>query len=166
MDSTFNPIYSHPEALQILAYPENPEKIKTKHWLPEEVVSSLRNHRTLSQPTLLSEFLSGKRYYRCHAFSLNGHPKNGSQPVIALLIKRSASGPIDIARIAGQFHLTRREGEVVGFLIQGLTSKEISKQMRIRPNTVKTFLRIIMIKMKVSNRSGIIGKLVKAPAFI
>ena len=43
--------------------------------------------------------------------------------------------------------------------MQGLTSKEIAVRMKISPNTVKAFLRLVMVKMKVSTRSGIAGKL-------
>jgi DNA-binding CsgD family transcriptional regulator len=32
--------------------------------------------------------------------------------------------------------------------------------MRVSPNTIKQFVRIIMSKMGVTNRSGIIGKLI------
>jgi len=32
--------------------------------------------------------------------------------------------------------------------------------MGISPNTVKAFIRLVMVKMKVSTRSGIIGKIV------
>jgi DNA-binding CsgD family transcriptional regulator len=57
-----------------------------------------------------------------------------------------------------RFHLTDREEEVLQFLLEGLTSKEIADRMAISPNTVKAFLRLIMIKMGVSTRSGIVGK--------
>ena len=59
-------------------------------------------------------------------------------------------------------HLTRRERQVVEFLIQGLTSKEIANRMKISPNTVKVFLRMVMVKMGVSTRSGVIGKILQA----
>jgi hypothetical protein len=32
--------------------------------------------------------------------------------------------------------------------------------MSISPNTVKAFIRLVMVKMNVSTRSGIIGKIV------
>jgi LuxR family transcriptional regulator, regulator of acetate metabolism len=56
--------------------------------------------------------------------------------------------------------LTQREKETVELLIQGLTSKEIATRMKISPNTVKAFLRIVMVKMGVSTRSGILGKVI------
>jgi len=47
-------------------------------------------------------------------------------------------------------------------LMDGLTSKEIAVRMNVTPNTVKTFVRLIMSKMAVSTRSGIVGKIFAA----
>ena len=44
--------------------------------------------------------------------------------------------------------------------MQGFTNKEVGQRMNISPNTVKAFLKLIMMKMGVSTRSGIIGKTV------
>ena len=41
----------------------------------------------------------------------------------------------------------------------GLSSKEIASRMSISPNTVKAFLRVIMVKMGVTSRSGVVGKI-------
>ena len=56
-------------------------------------------------------------------------------------------------------HLTPREQETIQLLMEGLTSKEIAERMKISPSTVKAFLRLVMVKMGVSTRSGIVGKL-------
>jgi DNA-binding CsgD family transcriptional regulator len=42
-------------------------------------------------------------------------------------------------------------------LIQGLTNKEIAGRMNISPNTVRAFIRMVMGKLGVSTRSGIVG---------
>jgi Bacterial regulatory proteins, luxR family len=49
----------------------------------------------------------------------------------------------------------------VEFLLSGLSSKEIADRMKISPNTVKATLRVVMIKMGVSTRSGIVGKIIQ-----
>ncbi len=49
----------------------------------------------------------------------------------------------------------------MGFLVEGLTSKEIAERMQISPNTVKAFIKLVMIKMGVSTRLGVIGKIIK-----
>jgi two-component system nitrate/nitrite response regulator NarL len=61
--------------------------------------------------------------------------------------------------LAEQFRLSQRERETVEYLLHGLTSKEIATRMNISPNTVKVFVRLIMVKMGASTRSGIVGKI-------
>ena len=34
--------------------------------------------------------------------------------------------------------------------------------MQIAPNTVKTFLKLVMLKMDVSTRAGVVGKVIGA----
>ncbi len=65
-----------------------------------------------------------------------------------------------------EFHLTHREQEVLGLLIMGLTNKEIADRMGISANTVKGFVRLVMLKMGTSGRSGIVAKvLLRALSF-
>jgi DNA-binding NarL/FixJ family response regulator len=52
-----------------------------------------------------------------------------------------------------------REQETVELLTLGLTSKEIASRMNISPNTVKAFFRMVMTKMAVTTRAGIVGKI-------
>jgi len=60
--------------------------------------------------------------------------------------------------VAAQFRLSQRERETMELLVRGFTSKEIAHRMRISPNTVKAFLRLIMVKMNVTTRSGLVAR--------
>jgi DNA-binding CsgD family transcriptional regulator len=66
---------------------------------------------------------------------------------------------VPLTQVSEQFNLTQREGEALGYLLQGLSSKEIASRMNVSPNTVKAFLRLIMIKTGASSRSAILGKI-------
>ena len=77
---------------------------------------------------------------------------------LAIILERSSNGSIEIDQLSEKFHLSAREREVLPHLLNGLTTKEIASGMDISPNTVKVFLRMIMVKMGVSTRSGIVGK--------
>jgi DNA-binding CsgD family transcriptional regulator len=79
-------------------------------------------------------------------------------------MERKSNGASNLATLSERFGLTQREQETVKLLLQGLTSKEIAGQMGISPNTVKAFVRLVMIKMGVSTRSGIAGKIVTTDA--
>jgi DNA-binding CsgD family transcriptional regulator len=55
--------------------------------------------------------------------------------------------------------LTPREREALILLTEGLTSKEIAQRMNISAHTVKGFVHLIMLKLGVTTRSGIVGKI-------
>jgi len=67
-----------------------------------------------------------------------------------------------LSEVSKQFNLTRRERDALEYLLQGLSSKEIADRMTVSPNTVKAFLRLVMIKMGVSSRSAIMAKIITA----
>jgi DNA-binding NarL/FixJ family response regulator len=81
-----------------------------------------------------------------------------SRPRIAVLLERANFGLIALSPISEQFNLTRRERDALENLLQGLSNKEIANRMNVSANTVKAFLRLIMLKMEVSSRSAIVAK--------
>ena len=76
------------------------------------------------------------------------------------MLERRSNESAKVNEISERFGLTAREQETVKYLVEGLTSKEIAQRMKISPNTVKAFLRLVMLKMNVSTRSGILGRIV------
>ncbi len=159
LDAALEPIYANDEAVQILAYPKGPREIGSLDGvLAKQIQSVLFNDRSSAQSSPPTEFLSGRRHYRCRAFSLDSQSTNPSQATV-VLFERGPREAVDVAQIAAEFHLTERERETVGFLLEGLTSKQIAQRMQISPNTVKAFIRLVMLKMGVSTRSGILGKI-------
>jgi DNA-binding NarL/FixJ family response regulator len=82
--------------------------------------------------------------------------------MMVVILERVANEAMMIGDISQLFGLTSREQQTVKFLLEGLTSKEIAERMQISP--VKAFIRLVMVKMNVSTRSGIIGKIVGSKA--
>ena len=64
-------------------------------------------------------------------------------------------------KFAAKFHLTQREGEALDLLMHGQNTKQIASCMDISPNTAKAFLRSVMFKMGVCDRSGILAKILQ-----
>lgn len=160
LDKSLGPVASNQEAIKILSYPNLPERIKRiDQFLADQIRVALVNRQSSNGLDFVKEFKSGKRRYFCRSFRLDTNSK--TMPVhAALLLERGCSGIMAVAQIGQEFDLTERERETVQLLIQGLTSKEIAMRMNISPNTVKAFLRIVMVKMGVSTRSGILGKVI------
>jgi DNA-binding CsgD family transcriptional regulator len=149
------------EAVGILGYPDNVATLASSTAvLTQEIRSKLVNWPFLGESVFATEFRSGRRRYFCRAFLVDSSPQSLTEPSIAILLERGPSGLVGLAQVCEQFNLTRREHEVLEYLLQGMGSKDIAKRMNVSPNTVKAFLRLIMIKMGVSSRSAIVGKIV------
>ena len=166
LDKSLAPVASNHEAIRILTYPNLPERIKRIDvFLSDKIRAGLVSRQASNGLDFVKDFKSGKRKYICRSFLVdsNGNGSKGSKgmPLLtALLFERCSSGTVALQQIGQEFELTQREKETVELLIQGLTSKEIATRMTISPNTVKAFLRIVMVKMGVSTRSGILGKVI------
>ena len=174
LDAQLRLVHYTAEAAAILEYPKSSrESVPLDKVLPatrSQLASSSRAAHTASL-----EFMSGRRRYRCQAFLLDssgrdacdhdsgGHRSSGYvdslQPKIVVVLERVFTQPPDITRWSETFQLTNRECETVKFLLKGLSSKEIGDQMSISPNTVKSFLKLVMAKVGASNRTGIIAKI-------
>jgi DNA-binding CsgD family transcriptional regulator len=158
LDSQMNPIFVNPAAAQILAYPQKLETQKKN--LNAYLVGKIRSTVLSDQPPngspIVRRFQSGRRQYVSRVFRVDAAADSG--PFFAVILERASTKSASLLQLSERFHLTTREQEVAQFLLQGLTSKEIGTRMQISPNTVKAFLRLIMVKMGVSTRSGVVGK--------
>ena len=160
VDGTGRPVHYDPEAIAVLTYPRQAKNFAGIDDLLLREVQALMLGVSHATPGT-GEFTSGRRRYLCRAFALTGRSGNGSRLMTGLLIERQTPKMVSVSEAAEQFHLTQREQETISLLTLGLTSKEIATRMNISPNTVKTFFRLVMTKMGVNTRSGIVGKIAR-----
>jgi DNA-binding CsgD family transcriptional regulator len=165
LDSRMNPMVVNSVAAEVLSYPHKPGAKRMNEFVLGKIRTTLLAGTGTDDSSFVSQFRSGRRLYSCRTFRVethaNGAHTNGYQPTaIAVIIERGAADSFSAARVAEKYHLTTREQQVLLYLLEGLTSKQIAERMSISTNTVKAFLRLIMIKMDVSTRSGIVGKAV------
>jgi DNA-binding CsgD family transcriptional regulator len=162
VDRLLNLIASNVEAVQIFTFPDPPEKIPNlKGWLTKRIRGGLVDRESSDPLSFVDQFQSAKRTYHCRPISLrlNGNAQVPHHPALVLLLERNTNRGVKLAETSTRFGLTPREQGTVRLLFEGLTSKEIAERMNISPNTVKAFLRLVMVKMGVSTRSGIMGKI-------
>jgi DNA-binding CsgD family transcriptional regulator len=160
MDTSLSPISFNAEAVEILGYPNKPANPKRSDLLLTGICSTLLSRQPLGDKRFVTEFRSGRRRYFCRSFVMDAHANNPAHPCIAVLLERGPSGLVPLSQVSQQFNLTQREGEALTYLLQGLSSKEIASRMNVSTNTVKTFLRLTMIKTGVSSRAAMIGKII------
>lgn len=147
------------EAVRILAYPATTVSSKRVNALiAEKIPQAMQNIGDGPEGIhVISELMSGRRRYICSRYTLDMH---GPQPLrtTAILLERAGSPDVTMYELFNRFNLTARERQAVSYLVKGMTSKEIAQQMGISPNTVKSFLRLVMTKAGVSTRAGLIGR--------
>ena len=157
-DAQGHPIYANLEAKKIVAYPRSPGSFQSGWASFRKTMFAFSNKQKSSLSATHSECMSGRRKYACRAIALDhsgaGQSRLGS---VAIVLERCGAASHSIGRMSEHFRLTAREREVVELLIQGLTNKEIAARMQISPNTVRAFLRMVMGKLGISTRSGIVG---------
>jgi DNA-binding CsgD family transcriptional regulator len=162
VDASFRVVASNKDAIQILTFPEGRDKLTHLNGQLSVHLRSCLIPRDAPARAILTELRSAKRIYRCRSFPLSlvrpdtqGEP----QPAMVIVLERKSNGHVAAAEIARRFGLSQREQQVVQWLEDGLTSKEIGVRMKISANTVKGYIRLIMVKMDVNTRSGILGKI-------
>jgi len=166
IDTSLNPISFNEEAIQILSYPDNLANLRRPGvFLAGRIRSILVTPQSSSESPFVSDFRSGRRRYFVRAFLVGSDTKKPSRPSLAVLLERGPSEVIPLSQVSEQFNLTRREREALGHLLQGLGSKEIANRMNISTNTVKAYLRLIMIKTGVSSRAAISWKVMMQSRF-
>jgi DNA-binding CsgD family transcriptional regulator len=127
-------------------------------YLASELLQTIKSGVGGEIPEARSEFQVGAFTYSCRVSVLQPVGNSSAQPLLALHVQRRSDVGEALRQIAAKYDLTNREQEALGSLSIGLTYKDIAKQMRVSPNTVRNFLRRAMQKMGVSRRAGIISK--------
>lgn len=162
MNNSLKPIALDRGAASIFAIPwqEREERNITFH-VPEEVAQVLALGKGSDAPPVATQFWRGEYGYVCRAYFIEPYDADPEQAMVVLHVQRGFSVGDAVYQLADQYHLTDREKEALMAISMGLASKEVAERMHISPNTVKAFLRLIMIKMGVSSRAGIMGKLLR-----
>ena len=145
--SPLTPAYADIEALRVLAFPMDPERIPDLDRVVERKLRAILSEH----PYFPAQFVSEVGPYLCRIVPLCAcatgpfEPEGAGPRMIAVLLERldSAEQAIDTRQL---FQLTDREQETVRFLVLGFTNKEIANRMKVSPHTIKAFLRSIMMK--------------------
>jgi DNA-binding CsgD family transcriptional regulator len=124
-----------------------------------ELLDKLRNHDAGDTSTWKMRFRVETTDYVCRSFPLESRNGQFEQPTLALHFEKVWPDDEAIVKIMARYSLTEREQQTLHCILNGLTIKEVADQMSISPNTVKAFLRLVMIKFGVTTRWGIIAKI-------
>jgi DNA-binding CsgD family transcriptional regulator len=113
--------------------------------------------RNADLPEISARLSSGALPIKVSAQALNGAP--GKRRYLITTETDGSAGPF--ARHMLAMGLTRRESDIVGLLVQGLSNPEIGEELRISVRTVENHLRSIYGKAAVQSRMQLIGQMIR-----
>jgi DNA-binding CsgD family transcriptional regulator len=128
--------------------------------LPRRMLEELQQRKTTGDTSCELRFRVGTSDYICRAYLLETRSGYLTELSFMALHLHKVAGTQQAAEEAVEtYRLTEREAQTLKGILLGLCTKELADQMRISPNTVKAFTRLIMIKLGVTTRWGIIAKI-------
>ena len=92
-------------------------------------------------------------------FPLAPHSPNDDACMLILMEKIGRERRIVPDQIKDQFRLTDREVEIVKYISEGWTNKEIARHLEISEHTVKEHVRHLLKKTKSTTRTGILAQI-------
>jgi DNA-binding CsgD family transcriptional regulator len=132
--------------------------------VPEEITKAIRSVKPSDLSALRTQLRIGADRYVCRAYWMEYPDGNPARSMIALYLHKNSHAGDAVDELAAEYDLTHREQEALLGISMGLTCKEVAERMNISHNTVKAYLRLIMVKMGVARRAGIMGKLLEHTA--
>jgi DNA-binding CsgD family transcriptional regulator len=154
LDCALKPLAFDRGAAAILNHPNQPA-------LPEEILKAFRGLSPAEWSSAKSTFRRGKSEYICQAYLLECEAWPLEQFVVVLHLEKRSSIDNAIHKAVMKYNLTERERQALEGISMGLSNKQLSERMNISPNTVRAFLRLVMVKMSVTSRSAIVAKLLQ-----
>lgn len=92
------------------------------------------------------------------AFPLSASSENGDACMLILMEKLGRERRVVPGRAKDYFRLTDREVEIVRYISEGWTNKEIARYLKISEHTVKEHVRHLLKKTKTTTRTGILAQ--------
>jgi DNA-binding CsgD family transcriptional regulator len=107
---------------------------------------------------ILDTLKSDRRLYAIKGLRLSNHQpaREGIENQFIFILERMQADKMNLSLIGRHFALNKRELDIVRLLIEERGNKDIAEVLGLSLNTIKSYLRILMRKLGVSSRAGII----------
>jgi DNA-binding CsgD family transcriptional regulator len=92
-------------------------------------------------------------------FPLAAHPEKEDACMLVLMEKIGRERRVVPDQVKQQYRLTDREVEIVRYISDGWTNKEIAQHLDISEHTVKEHVRHLLKKTKTTTRTGILAQI-------
>jgi DNA-binding CsgD family transcriptional regulator len=160
LDLSFKPIaYDRGAAAILRSKSGSALKPEPCFLLPLEILEMIGDRKPDELSSAKMIFRVGNSEYSCRTYLME--PEGGLPALVALHFERVSSLNDAICAVAAKYRLSDREQEALRGITRGLSTKELAESMKISPNTVKVFMRLIMIKMGVTTRGAMVAHIVQ-----
>jgi DNA-binding CsgD family transcriptional regulator len=90
----------------------------------------------------------------------DGKVRKGNSHIMVLLEKVGGKRAFNLESLSREYHLTRREIEVIRLICDGAANKEIAHKMKISEFTVRDHIKNILFKMDLHTRNEVVAFLI------
>ena len=128
----------------------------------------MRKKALKSHEEIIDFFQSGRRYTvqgRTSSDTQFSPRKKKNGRWLFMLEKVEPARHINLDWMLRNFKLNRREHEIIKLLLTDRKNKEIADILGLSINTVKAYLKLLMKKLDVGSRTGIIARLMNTAPF-
>jgi DNA-binding CsgD family transcriptional regulator len=160
-DKSLNPIAFDRGAAGILNYHPQNGNTELAGYIPREMWDVVGRHHSTIRAGGRTRIHAGENDYLCRAYLVETSNGSLTNPLVVLHLEKIRSTTDTVQELGSKFHFTEREEEVLSGISKGLTSNEIAAQLKISPNTVRSFIRLIRTKMGLTRRSEIVASILK-----
>lgn len=110
-----------------------------------------------SKPIYLDTIQSFRRKYSVKGAVLQSYYEEKKEKSYIFILQRFVPEDLNLLKIFRKYQLSNREKEIVKLLIHGKGNKQIAYSLGLSQNTIKSYMKLLMRKLGVSNRSGIVA---------
>ena len=112
-----------------------------------------------SEACFIELIKSGLRLYTVRGLVLSGHQhtEQGNETIFMFILERVCPDRLNLPLVARQWHLNNREQDMVRLLLEDKGNKEIAHTLHLSIDTVKGYMKLLMRKLGVTSRTGIIA---------
>jgi DNA-binding response OmpR family regulator/DNA-binding CsgD family transcriptional regulator len=118
--------------------------------LPEEILTWLRGRVSNARAAVTGDETIFKKDGRQSRIRFVGGAERGE-----ILFRISDAEPeVPLAAVRARFNLTQRETEVLSWIVQGKSNRDIASILTLSPRTIDKHLELIFVKLNVENRTA------------
>ncbi len=99
-----------------------------------------------------------------HVRGLLLEPATAGEPLILVVVDTTSEPkrtPLDLTYLKNAYNLTSREIEVLDYVRQGASYKEMAQELGISPHTIRDHILKLKLKFQAVSRCGIMARLIE-----